>query len=135
MHEPGVVKMQPLTGGRDSYYYGFLMNQESCVFCQIIRGEKEADFLYQDDKLVVFHDIRPAAPVHLLIVPKRHIRSINDIKEEDRDIIAEMVFRAKELAKTVSLDRSGYKLVFNTERGAGQVIFHLHMHLIGGWQR
>ena len=109
------------------------MTDHPCVFCQIVGGERPADVLYQDDTFVAFHDIRPAAPVHVLLVPRKHIRSLNDLDASDKNIVAEMIFKAKEIARMTGIDRSGYKLVFNTERGAGQVIFHLHIHLIGGW--
>jgi histidine triad (HIT) family protein len=107
--------------------------QRDCIFCQIVSGAQEAEFLYRDPSMVVFKDIHPHAPVHLLIVPQRHIRSINDVTEEDRDVVAEMIFRGKEAAREVGIDQSGYKLLFNVERGGGQVIFHLHLHLLGGW--
>jgi histidine triad (HIT) family protein len=107
---------------------------KDCVFCQIVRGEKPAEFVYQDESLVVFKDIRPHAPVHLLVVPRKHIRSVNDLTEEDRDIVSEMIFRAKEVAREHGVSTSGYKVLFNIERGGGQVIFHLHMHLLGGWE-
>jgi histidine triad (HIT) family protein len=107
--------------------------ENSCTFCQIVRGEKPAEIVYQDDVLIVFKDIYPHAPVHLLIVPKKHIRSLNDLTEQDKGIIAEMIWRAKEIAKDKGIDKRGYKLFFNVERGGGQVIFHLHMHLLGGW--
>lgn len=107
--------------------------EKNCMFCQIIRGEKPADFVYQDESLVVFKDIRPHAPVHLLFVPKKHIRSVNDLIEEDTPIVSKMIFKAKEIARDQEVSESGYKLLFNIERGGGQVIFHLHMHLLGGW--
>jgi histidine triad (HIT) family protein len=107
--------------------------EKDCVFCQIIRGEKAADFLYQGKSVVVFKDIHPHAPIHLLIVPRRHIRSINDLAERDSDIISEMILRAREMALQYSISDSGYKLLFNVERGGGQVIPHLHLHLLGGW--
>jgi len=107
--------------------------EENCTFCKIIRGGKSADFLYQDESLVVFKDIHPHAPVHLLIVPREHIRSLNDLKEQDKDIIFKMVVIAKEMAKEQSIAAPGYRLVFNVEWGGGQVIFHLHLHLLGGW--
>ena len=107
--------------------------EEKCTFCKIVKGEQSADFLYQDESLVVFKDIRPHAPVHLLIVPREHIRSLNDLREKDRNIISEMIVRAKEMAKELSIAQSGYRLLFNVERGGGQVIFHLHLHLLGGW--
>jgi len=106
---------------------------ENCVFCQIIRGEKPADFVYQDESLVVFKDIRPHAPIHLLFVPRKHIRSVNDLTEDDMPIISQMIAKAKEIARDQEVSESGYKLLFNIERGGGQVIFHLHMHLLGGW--
>ena len=107
--------------------------ENNCIFCQIIRGEKPADFVYQDESLVVFKDIRPHAPVHLLVVPRKHIRSVNDLTEEDTPIVSEMIFKAKKIARDQEVSESGYKLLFNIERGGGQVIFHLHMHLLGGW--
>ena len=107
--------------------------EKECPFCQIIRGETPAQILYQDNSLIVFKDIHPHAPVHFLIVPKKHIRSINDLEQEDKEMISEMIWRAREMAKEQGISRSGYKLLFNVERGAGQVIFHVHLHLIGGW--
>ena len=108
--------------------------EESCRFCEIIKGERPAQFVYHDERLVVFKDIRPAAPVHLLVVPRKHIRSINDLTEEDRDTVWAMIFTAKSLARQAGISDSGYKLLLNTERGGGQVIFHLHLHLFGGWR-
>ena len=109
-------------------------SESTCPFCQILAGQREAKIIYQDETLVVFEDIHPHAPVHLLIVPRKHIRSINDLAEEDEGIVAAMIMRGRDVAKEVSVDRSGYKLLFNVEKGAGQVIFHLHMHLTGGWR-
>ena len=108
--------------------------EKDCLFCQIIRGDKPADFLHKDGSLVVFKDIYPQAPVHLLIVPRRHIRSVNQVTEHDGDIIARMILKGKEVAKEAGVAESGYKLLFNVERGGGQVIFHLHLHLLGGWR-
>ena len=106
-----------------------------CLFCKIARGRMETEFLYENDNLVVFRDINPHAPVHLLIVPKRHIRSINDLTDADDSILAEMIQAAKMMAKQEEVNESGYKLLFNVERGGGQVIFHLHLHLVGGWEK
>ncbi len=106
---------------------------KSCPFCQIIHGEKPAEIFYQDDSLVVFQDIHPHAPVHLLVVPKKHIRSLNDLTVQDKEIVSEMILAAREVAMEKGISKSGYKLLFNVERGGGQVIFHLHLHLIGGW--
>lgn len=104
-----------------------------CVFCHIIRGEKSADFVYRDQTVVAFKDIRPQAPFHALVVPRKHIRSVNNLEEEDKIILGEMIFRAGEIAKGQGISGSGYKLIFNVERGGGQFVFHLHLHLFGGW--
>jgi histidine triad (HIT) family protein len=107
--------------------------ETNCVFCQIARGEKPAEILYQDQSILVFKDIHPHAPVHLLIVPKKHIRSLNDLTEQDGHLLSDMILRGKMIAQSQSIAQSGYKLLFNVERGGGQVIFHLHLHLLGGW--
>ncbi|MCU0598616.1 MAG: histidine triad nucleotide-binding protein [Desulfobacterales bacterium] len=107
---------------------------QDCIFCKIINKEIPSEFLKEDDELVVFKDIHPLAPVHLLIVPRKHIRSINDLLEEDRAVVSGMIMTAKDMAKQFSVDKSGYRLFFNVEKGGGQEIFHLHLHLIGGWE-
>ena len=107
--------------------------ENDCLFCKIAGGETDTEFLYQNENLVVFKDIHPQAPVHLLIVPKKHIRSVNDLTEADREIIAELMMAAQKMAKESGVSKSGYKVFINVERGGGQLIFHLHMHLIGGW--
>ncbi|MGB5157945.1 histidine triad nucleotide-binding protein [Desulfobacterium sp. N47] len=109
--------------------------ETDCIFCKIVKGEIPSTFLYENDNLVVFRDINPHAPVHLLIVPKRHIRSVNDLTEDDAKIVSEMIMTAKMMAEKESVSKSGYKLLFNVEKGGGQVIFHLHLHLIGGWKK
>lgn len=108
---------------------------KDCLFCKISHGQMGTDFLYEDENLVVFRDINPHAPVHLLIVPKRHIRSVNDLTAADDGILAEMITTARQMAKKEKVDTSGYKLLYNVEKGGGQVIFHLHLHLMGGWNK
>lgn len=103
-----------------------------CLFCKIAQGKTDTRFLFENERVVVFKDINPHAPVHLLIVPKKHIRSINDLTDEDRDIMAEVLLTARNMAREQGVDQSGYKLLFNVEKGGGQVIFHVHMHLLGG---
>ena len=107
---------------------------KDCLFCRISSGETSTELLFENDTLVVFKDINPAAPVHLLIVPKKHIRSINELTEADQPILSEMIMAAKEMAAQHGVARSGYRLFVNVERGGGQVIFHLHLHLIGGFK-
>lgn len=107
----------------------------NCIFCDIVKGKTDTEFLYENETLVVFKDINPHAPVHLLAVPKKHIRSINDLTLSDDSIISSLISAGKHMAKEVGIATSGYKLVFNVERGGGQMIFHLHLHLLGGWKR
>jgi histidine triad (HIT) family protein len=106
-----------------------------CTFCKIIKGDSSAKFVYKDNDLVAFHNIRPDAPVHVLIVPVEHIESINTLEEHHIPVISKMMLKAKEIAKELGIKDSGYKLVINVGSGAGQVIFHLHIHLIGGWSK
>lgn len=108
---------------------------EDCIFCKIAHQQMPTELLFQNDRMVVFRDIKPHAPVHWLIVPKKHIRSINDLQPEDGRLIAEMIATARDMAKKAGVNESGYKLLFNVEKGGGQVIFHLHLHLIGGWAK
>ncbi|MFO7910901.1 MAG: histidine triad nucleotide-binding protein [Desulfotignum sp.] len=108
---------------------------EDCLFCRIANKEVETEFLYEDDTYVVFKDINPAAPVHLLLVPRCHIRSINDLAPAHESLVGGLFSLAAKMAKEQGVDKSGYKLLFNVEKGGGQMVFHLHLHLIGGWQR
>jgi histidine triad (HIT) family protein len=107
--------------------------EKNCVFCRIARGETDTEILHSTDQLIVFRDIRPQAPVHLLIVPRKHIRSVNDLAVDDAPILGELFRAAQEMARRLNISRDGYRLFVNVERGGGQVIFHLHMHLVGGW--
>jgi histidine triad (HIT) family protein len=109
--------------------------EKDCVFCRVIRGETPTEILYATEQLVVFRDIRPQAPVHLLIVPKKHIRSVNDLAATDAPVLGELFQAAREMAHRLGMSGDGYRLFVNVERGGGQVVFHLHMHLIGGWRR
>ena len=103
-----------------------------CVFCKIAAKEIPTEFLYQDDEIVAFHDINPAAPTHLLIVPRRHIESLAHLTEEDTPLVAQMIGVANRLAKEGNIAQSGYRLVINSGREGGQVVPHLHLHLLFG---
>ena len=107
--------------------------KSDCIFCKIIKGESPAKFVYRDMDFVAFHNIKPSAPVHVLLVPVEHIESVNALEERHGAVISKMIIRAKEIAKQLGISDSGYKLVINVGRGAGQIVFHLHIHLIGGW--
>jgi len=104
---------------------------DECIFCKIAKGESPAEFEYQGEALVAFRDINPAAPVHILVVPKKHFDSVKTVKEEDRDLLGEMILVAKKIAADKGLE--GYKLIFNCGRAGGQIVDHVHLHLMGGW--
>jgi histidine triad (HIT) family protein len=103
-----------------------------CLFCKIIDGEIHASIVYQDDHVVAFNDINPQAPTHVLVVPRRHIPSLNDLTPDDDQIVGELVRRAAAIAKQRGISAGGFRTVFNTNREAGQTVFHIHLHLIGG---
>ncbi|MDD2646765.1 MAG: histidine triad nucleotide-binding protein [Patescibacteria group bacterium] len=103
-----------------------------CIFCQIINKEIPKDFIFADDQLVAFNDLHPSAPIHILIVSKKHIDSIATLKEEDINLIGNMIWRAKVLAEEKGIAKSGYKLIFNCGEDGGQIIQHIHLHLLGG---
>tara|TARA_A100001015_G_scaffold297395_1_gene378849 strand:+ start:1237 stop:1593 length:357 start_codon:yes stop_codon:yes gene_type:complete len=105
---------------------------EKTIFQKIIDKELEADILYENENIIAFNDIAPIAPTHILIVPKKMIASINDLEKEDKELIGEMFILAKELAEKYKINETGYRTVFNTNGDAGQTVFHIHLHLIGG---
>ena len=104
----------------------------NCLFCRIIAGEIPGAIVYQDDHLVAFKDINPQAAMHVLIVPRRHIPSLNDLTPEDDELVGEMVRRAAALARENGHDDAGYRTVFNCNADAGQTVFHIHLHVLGG---
>lgn len=103
-----------------------------CLFCRIIKGEIKGEVVHEDGICVGIRDINPQAPVHILIIPKKHIPSLNELTEEEKDIIGHLFFVAKELARKEGISERGYRTVINCNREAGQSIFHLHLHLLGG---
>ena len=104
----------------------------TCLFCKIINNEIEAKFAYQDELHVGIYDINPKAPVHILLIPKKHIPTINDIGVDDINLIGDIVHKAKILATNEDIATSGYRLVWNVNKAAGQEVFHIHLHLLGG---
>ena len=103
-----------------------------CLFCKIIAGEVPSASVYQDDSLVAFRDVNPQAPLHVLIVPRKHIASLNDLAPGDDALVGSMFRRAAALAKEHGHHERGYRTVFNTNREAGQTVFHIHLHLLAG---
>ena len=105
---------------------------ESCLFCRIVRREIPGSIVYEDDQILAFDDINAQAPTHVLIIPKRHIESLNVLDEGDDRIVGEIVRRAAAIAQERGISAGGYRTVFNTNRDAGQTVFHIHLHLLGG---
>lgn len=105
---------------------------DNCIFCKIISGEIPAAKVYEDDMVFCFKDINPVAPTHVLIIPKKHIQSLNHLEEDDYMLIPHVYKVAKEIAKEQGILESGYRIVTNCGESAGQSVFHLHFHLIGG---
>jgi len=105
-----------------------------CIFCNIVSGKQKADIVYSGQDLIAFSDINPKAPVHILIVPKKHIESVQKLKGEDSSLVSNLIFAAQRIARKRGIE-IGYKLVINCGRQAGQVIDHLHLHLLGGWDK
>jgi len=103
-----------------------------CIFCKIVKEEIPAKIVYRDDIIVVFDDINPQAPHHKIIIPQKHIATLNDLHGEDSDLVGHMIQSAAMLAKQLNIADDGYRLVINCNAGAGQSVFHIHAHLLGG---
>jgi len=104
----------------------------TCIFCKIAAGQAKAKIVYQDEQVTAFLDIHPVAPTHVLIVPNRHIESVNHASPEDESTLGGMFLVARKIAEAEGIANSGYRLIVNTNADGGQTVFHLHMHLIGG---
>jgi histidine triad (HIT) family protein len=103
-----------------------------CLFCKMVNGEIKPDVVFEDDKVLAFHDIDPKAPVHILIIPKRHISTLNDL--DDAELGGQLLLTAVKLAKQLGLADDGYRTVFNCNQHGGQAVYHLHLHLLAGRQ-
>lgn len=103
-----------------------------CLFCKIIIKEIPAKIIFENERLLAFDDIAPRAPHHKLIIPKKHIATLNDVEEQDAVLLGEMLIAAQKLAKDLGIDKEGYRTVLNCNQGAGQTVFHVHVHLLGG---
>ena len=103
-----------------------------CLFCKIVRREIPGKIVFEDEALLAFEDVNPQAPTHVLVIPKRHIESLNVLEASDDGIVGEIVRRAAAIAKDRGISAGGYRTVFNTNRDAGQTVFHIHLHLLGG---
>lgn len=105
---------------------------EQCIFCGIISKQSPAEIEYEDDEIIAFDDVNPKAKVHILVVPKKHISSVTELHDEDAVLIGKMVLVAKQLAVEKGISEDGYRLVFNAGKHSGQIVDHIHLHLMGG---
>jgi len=103
-----------------------------CLFCKMISGEIPCDIVYENESVFAFRDIDPKAPTHILLIPRKHIRSINELGESERNLAGELLLTAKKIAKDEGIDESGFRTIFNTNSDGGQTVFHIHMHILGG---
>jgi histidine triad (HIT) family protein len=105
---------------------------DNCIFCKIIKGEIPSKKLYEDDELLAFHDLNPQAPVHFLVIPKKHIRNIMELDAADSALTGRLLFKAQELAKSSGCEEKGARFVINCKSHGGQTVDHLHIHVLGG---
>jgi len=108
------------------------MNSADCLFCKIVAGDIPAEIIYESDLSIAFRDINPKAPTHVLIIPRRHIATINDLDEGDEATVGDLYMAAKAIAAAEGLSDEGYRVVMNCNEAAGQTVFHIHLHLLGG---
>ena len=105
---------------------------ETDIFCKIIAKEAEADFIMESERWIAIKDIKPSAPIHIIIIPKKHIAYLEDATENDKDLLGELLMAVSTVAKKVGISDSGYKVAINQKEGGGQIVPHLHIHLLGG---
>lgn len=105
---------------------------DDCIFCKIVTGDIPADVIYEDDQVLAFRDLNPQAPTHALVIPRRHISTLNDLTDEDAELIGRMHLAARAVAQQDGIAEAGYRTVFNCNEGAGQTVFHIHLHVLGG---
>ncbi len=105
---------------------------QDCLFCKIIKKQIPADIVYEDEEILAFKDIQPAAPIHILVIPKKHIESINKLEKQDELLVGKIYTKIKDIAKQQGLEDTGYRVIVNCGKDAGQEVMHLHYHLLGG---
>lgn len=108
------------------------MPEYNCIFCQIAAGEAAADIIHEDDDVVAFRDVKPGAPTHILVIPRRHIPSVDVLDEQDAPLVGKLFVAARDIARDQAIAEAGYRLVMNNGRLAGQSVDHIHLHVLGG---
>jgi histidine triad (HIT) family protein len=115
-----------------NYCFGGVQDVSDCIFCKIAQGKAPADLVFQDDEVIAFRDISPAAPTHILVVPRQHIVNTSEVDDHSAPLVGRMVRVAAQIAREQGVEKSGYRLVMNTGPDGGQVVMHLHLHLLAG---
>ncbi|NIM57713.1 MAG: HIT domain-containing protein [Candidatus Aminicenantes bacterium] len=105
---------------------------EDCIFCKIINKEIPASIVFEDEEIIAFNDINPQAPIHILLIPREHFASLNEVPEEKKTILSHLLLTARQIAQEKGIAEKGYRIVLNTERDSGQEVLHIHLHLLGG---
>ncbi|MFP3949435.1 MAG: histidine triad nucleotide-binding protein [Gemmatimonadota bacterium] len=108
------------------------MPQDDCLFCNIVEGSMDADVVHEDEEVLAFRDINPQAPTHILVIPRKHVASVNELEDGDAALVGSLHVAARDLAREEGIADDGYRLVMNAGKGAGQSVFHIHLHLLGG---
>jgi histidine triad (HIT) family protein len=127
-----VPYLPPILNHFITFLFRAYYNMSGCVFCKIINNDAKATILYRDEQVTAFRDLHPAAPTHILIVPNKHIESVNSLRPEDEALVGHLFTVAGQLAAQEGIAKDGYRLITNTGANGGQTVFHLHMHLLGG---
>ena len=105
---------------------------EDCIFCKIINREISASIVFEDERMIAFNDINPQSPIHVLLIPREHFASLEEIPDEKKDVLSHLLLKARQIAQEKGIAKKGYRIVLNTEKDSGQEVFHIHFHLLGG---
>jgi histidine triad (HIT) family protein len=130
-HPPGSYTVAPTPAGPGQITQGELTVKD-CVFCRIVAGEIPSTRLFEDDATVAFRDVNPAAPAHALVIPRKHVATLDDATPEDRELVGRLLWNARRAAAEMGVNETGYRVVMNVHAGAGQSVFHIHVHVLGG---
>ena len=114
------------------FYLEMDYQMDECLFCKIVNNEVPCELVFENEYLLAFRDINPQAPTHILVIPRKHISTINELETEDAVLVGEILLTARNLAKVENIDQDGFRTVFNCNKDAGQTVFHIHLHLLGG---
>ncbi|GEM_PF-321307 len=140
IHNPAFRRFLLSNFGKKQFFWKIVsfvlrfLKMQSCIFCKIVNGEISSRKVYEDEKVLAFHDINPQAPIHILVIPKKHIMTIREVNEDDKDLLFSIIKTCNKIADDMGIGEKGFRIVVNTNPYGGQTVYHLHFHLIGGRQ-